>query len=370
MVNGRERYAGLGPLHAVSLKDAREKAASFRRLRHAEVPRDPLEERHARRLAGELAAAKTISLEACARAYVAMKGTEWRSAKHRRQWWASLEADVLPLLGSLPVQSIDVGLVMRVLRPIWLGKPESASRVRGRIESVLDWARVQGYRSGENPARWKGHLENLLPKRSKVAPVKHYAALPYGELPAFMGELRQQDGVAALALEFLILTAGRTGEVRGARWSEINFADRTWTIPGERMKARREHRVPLSDRAMEIIEKLAAVRAGAFVFPGARGGRGLSEMAMWVLLRRMGRSELTVHGLRSTFSDWVSERTAFSSEVREMALAHAVANKVEAAYRRGDFFEKRRQLAQAWERYCGSPPERMAAVVALRSAGG
>jgi integrase len=368
--NGRERYAGLGPLHAVSLKDAREKAANFRRLRHAEVPIDPLEERHARRLAGKLAAAKTMTFEACAQAFVTAMGVKWRSDKHRHQWWSSLEADVFPTLGSLPVQSIDVGLVMLVLQRIWLVKPETASRVRGRIESVLDWARARGYRSGENPARWKGHLDNLLPLRSKVAPVKHHAALAYDELPSFMAALRHQDGVAAMAVEFLILTVSRTGEVIGARWSEINLAKREWIIPGARMKAGKEHRVPLSDRAMEIVQTLSAVNEGAFVFPGARGGRGLSATAMSALLMRMGRAEITVHGFRSTFSDWVSERTNFASQVREAALAHAVADKVEAAYRRGDLFDKRRQLAAAWERYCGAPPERMAAVVALRSAGG
>jgi integrase len=227
--------------------------------------------------------------------------------------------------------------------------------VRGRVESVLDWATARGYRSGENPARWRGHLENLLPKRSKVARVEHHAALPYPEIGAFMTDLREQNGIAARALEFAILTAARTGEVIGARWAEINVAERVWTIPAERMKAGKEHRVPLSDAAMTIIEAMAALRSSDYVFAGASAGRPLSNMTMLMLLRRMGRGALTVHGFRSTFSDWCAERTAYPSEVREMALAHTVGDKVEAAYRRGDLFVKRRQLAETWGRFCAAP---------------
>jgi integrase len=254
------------------------------------------------------------------------------------------------------VQAIDVGLVMKALEPIWNEKPETASRVRGRIESVLDWATARGYRQGENPARWRGHLENLLPKKSKVWRVEHHAALPYTEIGAFMAELREQDGTAARALEFAILTAARTGEVIGATWSEIDLEGHLWTIPAVRMKAGKEHRVPLSDAALAVLRAMGEVQTGEFVFPGNRAKQPLSQMAMLMLLRRMGRDGLTVHGFRSAFSDWCAEQTAFPSEVREMALAHTVGDKVEAAYRRGDLFEKRRQLAEAWARYCGTPP--------------
>jgi integrase len=244
---------------------------------------------------------------------------------------------------------------MQAIEPIWNTKTETASRLRGRIESVLDWATARGYRTGENPARWRGHLENLLPKKSKVRRVEHYAALPYGEIAEFMAALRQQEGIAARALEFAILTAARSGEVLGARWSEINVAERFWTVRGERMKSGREHRVPLSDAALAIIEKMAEARQGDFVFGGARVGKPIGDSATRDLLHRIGREDLTVHGFRSAFRDWCAEATNFPSEVAEMALAHAVGDKVEAAYRRGDLFEKRRQLAAAWARYCDTP---------------
>jgi integrase len=266
------------------------------------------------------------------------------------------------------VQAVDVGLVMKAIEPIWTAKPETAGRVRGRIESVLDWATARGYRQGENPARWRGHLDHLLPARSKVQRVEHHAALPYAELAAFMDELRQQEGIAARALEFAVLVVGRTGEVIGAKWSEIDFKARLWTIPGERMKAGREHRVPLSDAAIAILEERAARRESEFVFPGSRTGRPLSNMSLLMLLRRMGRGELTVHGFRSSFSDWCAEQTSFASEVREMALAHTVGDKVEAAYRRGDLLKKRYQLADAWGRYCTTLAQGNGDIVQLRAA--
>jgi len=221
---------------------------------------------------------------------------------------------------------------------------------------VLDWATARGYRRGENPARWRGHLENLLPKKTKVRRVEHHAALPYAELAPFMTELRQQEGVAARALEFAILTVARTGEVIGAQWSEITLAERLWTVPAARMKAGKEHRVPLCDRAIEIFEEMQQIRDGDFVFPGGRARRPLSNMAFLMLLRRMSRGDLTAHGFRSTFSDWCSERTNFASEVREMALAHTVSDKVEAAYRRGDLMDKRARLMAEWARYCAQQP--------------
>lgn len=243
----------------------------------------------------------------------------------------------------------------------------TASRVRGRIESILDWATARGYREGENPARWRGHFDNLLPARAKVRRVEHHAALPYAEIGPFMAELRAQDGVSARALEFVILTAARTGEVIGALWDGINIAERLWTIPAQRMKAGKEHRVPLSARALAIIEKMAAIRSGELVFPGGKEGRPLSNMAFLMLLRRMGRSDLTAHGFRSSFRDWAAERTNFPSEVAEMALAHAVSDKVEAAYRRGFLFQKRRQLAEAWAKFCAAAPTPAGLVAPLQA---
>jgi integrase len=243
---------------------------------------------------------------------------------------------------------------MRVLEPIWAEKPETAGRVRQRIESVLDWARVHGYREGENPARWRGHLDKLLPAQAKVSRVEHHPALPYAEVQIFMSLLRQQEGVAAKALEFAILTAGRTGEVLGARWDEIDLGTRTWIIPAGRMKGEREHRVPLSAPAIAIVEALREVHTSDYVFPGGRTGKPLSNMAMLTLLRRMNRRDLTVHGFRSTFRDWAAEQTVYPNDVVEMALAHAVGNKVEQAYRRGDLFEKRRKLMEAWAGFCNT----------------
>jgi integrase len=270
------------------------------------------------------------------------------------------------MIGTLPVQAVDTALVMKVLEqqveakgasdapaaPLWNAHPETASRLRGRIEAILDWARVRGYREGENPARWRGHLDSLLPARSKVRRVEHHAALPFGEITGFMADLQARDAVAARALEFLILTACRTSEVLSARWSEIDLNAGVWTIPATRMKAGEEHRVPLSDAAMTTLEKMQDLRDGDLVFPGQKRGKSLSNMAMLVLLRRMNRGDLTAHGFRSTFRDWCSERTAFPAEVAEAALAHSVGNKVEAAYRRGDLFEKRRALMEAWAKFC------------------
>ncbi len=329
---------------------------------------DPIEHRAGQAAAGALAAVKAMTFRACADQYISSHRAGWRNPKHAAQWPATLSTYVYPSFGALPVQAVDVGLVMMAVEPIWATKPETAGRVRGRIESILDWATARGYRQGENPARWRGHLENLLPARSKVRRVEHHAALPYPEIGAFVIELRQQEGVAARALEFAILTAARTGEVIGARWDEINIAARLWTIPAERMKAAKEHRVPLSDAALAIVNAMAAIRTGDHVFPGGRAGRPISNMAMLMLLRRMGRGDLTAHGFRSSFRDWAAERTGFPAEVAEMALAHAVADKVEAAYRRGDLFEKRRQLAEAWAKFCGAPTAE-GRVVPIRASG-
>jgi integrase len=295
-----------------------------------------------------------MTFRECAEAYIAAHKAGWRNPKHAAQWPSTLETYVHPVFGALPVQAVDVGLVMKALEPIWQTKPETASRVRGRIEAALDWATARGYRKGENPARWRGHLDKLLPARGKVRKVEHYPALCYVEMGDFIAGLREQGGVAPRALEFLILTATRTGEVIGARWEEFDLAEKLWTVPGARMKAGKEHRVPLSGRALAITDEMEAARINdhEFVFPGGKPRKPLSNMAMLKVLQRMGRGDLTAHGFRSSFRDWAAERTAFPHEVAEMALAHTVSDKVEAAYRRGDLFQKRRQLMEAWAKHC------------------
>jgi integrase len=351
-VNGRLREMGLGSLDTYGLAEARERARACRKLR--DEGKDPIEERIAARLAVKLDATKVMTFEQCAERYIAAHSSAWRNPKHRDQWSSTLATYVNPIFGALPVQGIDTALVMNVVEPIWNEKPETASRVRGRIESILDWAAARGYRAGENPARWRGHLDKLLPKKTKVRRVEHHAALPFVGIGAFIADLRLQEGVAARALEFAILTAARTSEVIAARWDEFDLAERLWTVPAERMKAGKDHRVPLSDAALAIVELMAEIRRGDHVFPGGRAGRPISNMAMLMLLRRMGRVDLTIHGFRSSFRDWAAERTGFPAEVAEMALAHTVSDKVEAAYRRGDLFQKRRQLMDAWTRFCAT----------------
>jgi len=360
---GKARIMGLGPLDTIGLADARHKAREARKLLLEGI--DPIDERDARRTAQRIEKATTMTFRQCAEAYIAAHQAGWKNPKHAAQWPATLAEYVYPFFGGLPVQAVDVGLVMKAIEPIWATKPETASRVRGRIESVLDWAKARGYREGENPARWRGHLENLLPKRSKVRRVEHHAALPYAEIGAFIAELHEQVGTSAHALEFTILTAGRTGEVLGAKWSEINLADCLWIVPAERMKAAKEHRVPLSGAALAILGEPGT--PGDYVFPGGSNGRPLSNMSMLMLLRRMGRSALTVHGFRSTFMDWATERTTFPAEMRDMALAHTVSDKVEAAYRRGDLFERRMEMMAAWAQFCAGSEG--AKVVPLRARG-
>jgi integrase len=295
----------------------------------------------------------------CAERYIAAHELGWTNHKHRAQWRNTLATYVYPVIGNLPVSAVDTGLVMKIIEPLWSSKPETAGRVRGRIESILDWAKVRGYRSGENPARWKGHLDHLLPKRSKVARVRHHPALPYADLPAFMAQLRSRSGVTARALEFAILTAARTGAVIGAVETEFDFEAGVWTVPpqrsgtkivGEDPKARR---VPLSERAIEIIKCTPREEGNFHVFIGGTAGGSLSNMAMNELMREM-RPGFVPHGFRSTFKDWCAETTNYSNEVSEAALWHVVADKVEAAYRRGELFEKRRALMQDWSAYCGS----------------
>jgi integrase len=351
---------GLGPVELVSLAEARERALRLRRQLLDGV--DPLEQRRSAKDAARLEAASAMTFGACARAYVAAHRPTWRGLRHAEAWEASL-SNHAALLGPLPVAAIDLAHVMKVLEPIWLSKRSTSARLRARIERVLDWATVRGFRKGDNPARWTGHLDHLLPAQG--ATVRHHVALPYTEVAGFIATLREREEVSARAFEFLILTAARTSEVLNATWDEFDAARRIWTISAERMKAAREHRVPLSDRARAIIlememEKVRAgtttIPRGAFVFPAVPSGAAYSNAVLLMLLRRMGRDDLTTHGFRSTFRDWAAERTNYPREVCEQALAHAIGDKVEAAYRRGDLFEKRRRLMQAWAKWCASPP--------------
>jgi integrase len=363
MLNGKARYMGLGPLELYGLGQARARALDARRLRHEGV--DPIDSRRTERARTRLEAAKAMTFKEATKAYIEAKSIGWTGAKVKALWEATLATYAEPVLGALSVQAIDTALVLKVLEPIWTSKPETASRVRMRIEKILDWAKVKGYREGENPARWRGHLRELLAAPEDVRKVEHHAALPYAEVGAFMVELKKQEGVAARALEFAILTAARTSEVLSAQWSEVDLTARLWTVPAERMKAGKEHRVPLSTKTLAILKEMeprqhAAIgqdEPGAFIFPGAKQGRPLSNMALLMTLRRMDRGDLTAHGFRSTFRDWAAERTSFPAEVAEMALAHTVPDKVEAAYRRGDLFDKRRRFMEAWAMFCAAVPK-------------
>jgi integrase len=348
MLFGRARAMGLGPVDLVSLAEAREEAQRCRKLLLKRI--DPLDER--RRQEIEMVNARRQkqrrTFRECAEAYLAGNG-KWRNAKHAAQWSSTLKTYANPTLGDMPVAEVDTAAVLRVLEPIWRTKTETASRVRGRIERVLAWATVKGYRTGDNPARWTGHLREALPARSEIQPVNHHGALPYAELPAFMAKLREQSGTAVRCLEFTILTAARTGEAIGARWSEIDLKARTWTVPAERMKAGKQHVVPLPDPALALLAALP--RSSDLLFEGARAGRPISNMAMAMMLRRMGHDGITVHGFRSAFRDWAAEQTNHPNHVVEMALAHTIGDKVEAAYRRGELLAKRRKLMADWARY-------------------
>jgi integrase len=361
-IAGKVSEAGLGSYPDVPLNAAREMAAEARRLHKA--GKSPVE---ARREAARTEAGKP-TFGKCADDFIAAKGSEWRNDKHRAQWAMTLTKYAAPL-SSKPVDEIDTEAVLAVLTPLWQRAPETASRLRGRIEAVLDAARARGFipRNEANPARWRGHLDKLLPKRSKLSRGNH-AALPYAEAPAFVAKLREREALAALALEFAILTAARSGEVLGARWDEIDFAAKVWTVPAARMKAGREHRIPLSGRALNILEKLSEAKTSEYVFPGQRIGRPLSNMSMEMVLRRMDMDGVTVHGMRSAFRDWAGNETHFAREVAEAALAHVVGDKAEQAYRRGDALEKRRELMDAWARYC--EPKTGENVIAFKKSGG
>ncbi len=364
-LNGRARQMGLGSFNTFSLKEARERAR-FARQQVADGI-DPIEVRRDTKIAARLAAARAITFEQCANRYIAAQEAGWKNAKHKWQWRRSLELYADPIM-SLPVAQINTPLVIKCLEDAWQTRTETASRVRQRIERILDWATVSGFRVGENPARWKGHLENVLPNKSKIAKVQHLPAMPYADLPEFIRGLRRSQSVSSLALEFTILTAARTGEVIGAGWPEIDFEQKVWTVPAERMKSEREHRVPLTARAIKILNSVPRIEGNEFAFPGAREGRPLSNMAMLELLRGMDGNGLTVHGFRSTFRDWAAEQTNFPREIAEAALAHLLKDKTEAAYQRGDLLEKRRRLMSVWARYCESPATQTSKVVAIGSA--
>lgn len=356
MVAGKAHWMGLGSYPDVSLAEAREKSAECRKLVRQGI--DPLAEKRKETSAIRAAVAKTIPFSKASEQYINAHKVGWKNAKHAAQWTATLETYADPVIGNIDVALIDTGHIMRILEKdnFWNEKTETAHRVRGRIESILDWASVRKYRSGENPARWKGHLDKLLPARNKVKKTEHHAALPWLEMGAFIADLRKQAGIAARALEFAILTAARSGEVRGATWAEIDLDKAIWIVPPERMKAKKEHRIPLSAKALEVLKKQKAEFPGELVFPGSKVRNGkqtaMSDMSLTAVLRRMERKDITVHGFRSSFRDWASESTAYPSEMVEMALAHTIGNKVEAAYRRGDLFEKRCRMMNDWSGFC------------------
>ncbi len=351
MLNGKARQMGFGAIHTLTLAEAREKARQARALLLEGI--DPIDARRGQRAAAAAATAILVPFRDAAAQYIAAQRAGWKNAKHGEQWTSTLERYAAPVIGDLPVSAVETAHVLKILEPIWENKTETASRVRGRVEAVLDWATARGFRQGDNPARWRGHLDKLLPAKGKVRKVKHHDAMPFGDLPAFMATLRDETSVSAKALEFTILTAARTGETIGARWSEFDLSAKVWTCPGDRTKSGRDHRVPLSDRVLEILAGLP--REGDIVFPGARAGHGLSNMAMLELLRGKTDNGFTVHGFRSSFRDWVGEATNFQPEVAEAALAHVVGDQTEAAYRRGDALAKRRRMMDAWAEFLSRP---------------
>jgi integrase len=368
----KQREMGLGAVHTVTLPEARAKAKECRLI--LLEGKDPLESRKASKLVEALERAKMMTFDQCAEAYIAAHRSGWKNAKHASQWENTLETYASPIIGKMPVALVDTALVVKVLSQqgkdklsLWESKTETATRLRGRIESILDWATVSKYRQGDNPARWRGHLDNLLADPSRSKRTVHHPALPWQEIGAFMAAMRGQDGIAAKAVELAILTACRSGEVRLATWAEFDLDAALWVIPAERMKAEREHRVPLSAAALALLESMP--RMGNLVFPGAKPGKPLSDMSLTAVLRRMKRGDITVHGFRSSFRDWCAESVAnsFPREVCEHALAHSLPDKVEAAYRRGDLIEKRIMLMQAWADYCGTVPA-VASVTPIRGA--
>jgi len=365
MVGGKRRELGLGAYSSTNgVAEARRKALEARDKIRQGI--DPIEETRAARSALAAARATALTFDQCAAAYIAVKEPEWKNSKHASQWRNTLETYASPVIGKLLVRDVAQAHVMSILEPIWTDKTETASRLRGRIEKVLDWSTASKYRTGENPARWRGHLDVLLAKPGKIAKVTHHAALPYAEIGAFMVDLRKQEGMGALALEFAILTAARSGEVRGATWGEIDLDGKMWTIPAGRMKAEKEHQVPLSEEAVALLKGMPRIAGTDLIFPNTKGTT-LSDMTLAAALRRMG-CEVTAHGFRSTFRDWAGETTAYPREVIEHALAHQLKDKAEAAYARGTLFEKRRRLMKDWAKFCAKVQTEAANVVALHKA--
>lgn len=350
MVGSKRRDIGLGGFPDVTLAQARDKARELKEKIKEGI--DPVEERRAAKERLKLAQANSITFDEAVEQVLAIRKVEYKNAKHIAQWKSTLETYASPIIGKLPVSDIEKGHILQILQPIWTKKTETASRVRGRIENVLSWATASDYRTGENPARWKGHLDQLLSKPNKTKNVKHHKAIPWQNIGAFMRDLKQREGIAAKALEFLILTAARSGEVRGAIWDEIDFNSRLWVIPANRMKAGKEHQVPLSDKAIKLLEALPRMDNDEHLFPAPRSGP-LSDMSISAVTKRM-KVEAVPHGFRSTFRDFCEENTNFSHNVAEMALAHTIGNKVEAAYRRGDLLAKRTKLMQTWAKYCNT----------------
>ncbi|MEX2454475.1 MAG: integrase arm-type DNA-binding domain-containing protein [Rhodospirillaceae bacterium] len=364
-IGSRRRDVGLGSFPTVTLEKARERAREARDM--IDRGEDPIEARRQRRVALIKEQNGAMTFADAAERVAKIKSTEFKSARHIEQWINTIRQHANPKIGNLPVADVDVHAVLRALEPLWTSRTETATRLRGRIESVLAWATVNGYRTGDNPARWRGNLDAALPKPGAIAAVEHFAAVPVDDMPDFMAQLRQRDGMAAKALEFAVLTAARSGAVRGARWDEIDLEAGVWTIPAERMKGRRhataDFRVPLSDDARALLRGLPRDDRQPLIFPAPRGG-AMSDMAMAAVLKRMGVAA-TVHGFRSTFKDWVAERTAYANEVSEAALAHSIGSAVERAYRRGDLFEKRSRLMRDWAGFCAMPTATGGKIVAI-----
>lgn len=361
VVGGKRRDMGLGGYPAVTLAQVRDKARTARDAIDRGI--DPIAQRIAAQSALAASRGAEITFDEATRKFLEAKSAEWKNAKHAMQWANTLEAYASPVIGKIQVRDVTLAHVVKILEPIWTTKTETATRLRGRIESVLDWATVRGFRKGDNPARWKGHLDKILPKPGKLAKVVHHAALPVDEMGAFMRNLRKREGIAARALEVLILTAARSGEVRGMLWDELDLEAAVWTVPADRMKMGKEHRVPLSDRVLEVLRALPRIADCPLVFPAPRVGT-LSDMSLTAVIRRM-EVNATAHGFRSTFRDWAAEQTNYAREVAESALAHTIGNQVEAAYRRGDLLEKRRRMMEDWAKFCDTV-KKPGAVIPMR----
>jgi integrase len=374
-VGGRDREMGLGSENTVSLAEARIKAQEARKLLADKI--DPLKARQEAEAKVRLEASKSFTFKECATQFIETNKSGWRSEKTLKEWPRFFEIYVYPVIGDIAIKHVNLDLVLKIIEPIWTTKTETADRLRSRMERVLDWARVRGYREGENPARWRGHLENLLVRPSKLNKVVHHPSLPYAEAADFVALLKEQPGMDAKVLEFTILTAVRTNEATKARWDEIDLKNRIWTLSADRTKTGKEHRVPLSEATLDVLQRVAKMSghadlatANGWLFPSSKRGKPISNMAMLMLLRRIERTDITVHGFRSTFRVWAAERTTFPREVAEAALAHVVENQVEAAYQRSDLFEKRKRLMDAWAKYCSAPTlvENADNIVLLKSA--